>query len=80
MERRLAAAEGGVESCACGGEVGGLLGGYGGDFAAAAGVGWRRLEGEEVGGWCGVCKRGGGVHEVGGDEVGLEGGGAGVEC
>ena len=50
VEGGLAAAEGFVEG---GGiiraEVGDLLWGEGVDFAAAAGVGWRGLEGEEGG-------------------------------
>lgn len=75
VEGGLAAAERGVERRARGGEVGGLCGGDGGDFAPAAGVGRGRLEGEEVGGWGGVGEGGGGMGEVEGDEVGLERGG-----
>ena len=74
----LAAAEGFVDFGAGAGEVFFLGGGYGADFAAAAGVDWVELGGDDRG-WdcwdgCGRCF----VGEEAGDEGGLEGAGVGV--
>ena len=61
-----------VEFClAVAAEVGYLRRGQGAEFAAAAGVGWGGLEGQE--GWCGGRDAGGRgfVVEVSADVVGL---------